>query len=134
MLGPTDFRSLGGHIPPLFLGHGLEPTLPVDLTAFAAYGGHVCGQVNGRYGLCGNDELFRLILRRAIYNPLAKLVRIARAFAFTDCHREFYQRMWNTNEARNTIAKPIRNPAHIHLFFTNLIRAIGRMLKRDCGN
>jgi hypothetical protein len=29
--------------------------------------------------------------------------------------------MWNTNEARKAIAKPIRNPAHIHLFFTNLM-------------
>ena len=29
--------------------------------------------------------------------------------------------MWNTNEARNAIAKPIRNPAHIHLCFTDLM-------------
>ena len=32
-----------------------------------------------------------------------------------------YRGMWNTNEARNAIAKPIRNPAHIHLCFTNLM-------------
>jgi hypothetical protein len=34
VLGPTGFRSLGSHLSPLFLGHGLEPTLPADLTTF----------------------------------------------------------------------------------------------------
>jgi hypothetical protein len=97
------------------------PTLPADLTTFAAYSGHVSGEVYGGYSLGGNDELIGLIFRGAIYNPLGELVRIARTFAFADCHREFYRGMWNTNEARNAIAKPIRNPAHIHLCFTNLM-------------
>ena len=29
----------------LFLSHRLEPTLAADLTTFAAYGGHICGNV-----------------------------------------------------------------------------------------
>jgi hypothetical protein len=38
MLGPTDFGSLSRHFSPLFLGHGLEPTLAADLTTLAVYG------------------------------------------------------------------------------------------------
>ena len=45
MFGPTGFSGPSGHFAPLFLGHGLEPTLPADLITFAAYGGHVCGEV-----------------------------------------------------------------------------------------
>jgi hypothetical protein len=86
MLGPAGFRGLGCHFSALFLGHGLEPTLPADLTTFAPDGGHVRGQVYGDYSLGRNDELIGLVFRGAIYDPLGELVRIARTFSFADGH------------------------------------------------
>jgi hypothetical protein len=89
MLGPTSFRGLCSHLASLFLRHGLEATLPADLTTFAACGSHVRGQVYRGHGLGGNYELIGLIFRGVIYNPPSELVWVARTFAFADCHREF---------------------------------------------
>jgi hypothetical protein len=86
MVGPAGFRGLGSYFSPLFLGHGLEPTLPTDLTTFAAHGGHVCGEVYGGSGIFGDDNLLGWFSRGTIYNPLGQLVWIARAFSFSDCH------------------------------------------------
>ena len=41
LLRPARFGGLGGHSLPFGLGHGLEPSLPTDLTALAANGAHV---------------------------------------------------------------------------------------------
>jgi hypothetical protein len=74
------------------LGHSLEPTLPADLTTFAAYGGHICGQVLWRNCRATTASWFQdvfwlwRLFRGTIYDPLRKLVRIAGAFPFTDCH------------------------------------------------
>jgi hypothetical protein len=45
---PTRFSGLGGDLPALFLGHGLQAALAPDLSSFAAYGSHVLGEASGR--------------------------------------------------------------------------------------
>jgi len=40
--------AFGSNLGTLFLGHGLEPPFPANLTAFAAYGAHVFRDGGGR--------------------------------------------------------------------------------------
>jgi hypothetical protein len=88
---PSRLSRLRSYFVTLFLGHGLEPPFPPDLTTFAAYGGHVLGDVRRNRGTAtgrriqGNFWLWRLV-SRTIYNPLGKLVRIAWALSLSDSH------------------------------------------------
>jgi hypothetical protein len=88
MFLPACPSSLRSYFPALFLGHGLETSLPADLTAFASDCGHVCGDIRRGCGVdsCGRSDWLRLFTGRLIYDPLGKLVRIARTFALTDGH------------------------------------------------
>ena len=82
---PSCARGLSSNLGTLFLGHGLEPSLPADLTTLAAYCSHILREIDGRGRNCGWLWFGRLA-RRLIYNPLRKLVRITRTFAFAN-HR-----------------------------------------------
>ena len=116
MLAATDFRSLGGHFPPLFLGHGLEPTLPADLTALRPIAAMYADRSMGAtvfVGTMNSSGLFS-VERSTIH--LASWFDREGGFLF-----RLYRGMWSTKETRNAIAKPIRNPAHIHLCFTDLM-------------
>jgi hypothetical protein len=83
---PARPSSLGSDLGAFGLGHGLEPTLPANLTTFAAYGSHVFGQVYGRSGVFGDDNFLDWFSGRTIYNPLGKLVWVAWTLSFADCH------------------------------------------------
>jgi hypothetical protein len=83
MFLPPRSSSLRSDSRPLFLRHGLKPTLPADLTTLAPYCSHVLGEIHWRGWNRGGFGLWCLA-GRLIYDPLGKLVRITRTFAFAD--------------------------------------------------
>jgi len=49
--------AFAAYYAPPFFGHGLGPTLPADRSTFAAYGGHVLGDVRRNCGAATGRSL-----------------------------------------------------------------------------
>src|SRR5271166_1683376 len=87
---PSRLCSLASDLLALLCGHSLETALPADLTASTTDGGHILRGDGGTGDVAGRSRSFRLWCRYLACgngdSPSGELIRVARAFAFADCH------------------------------------------------